>query len=242
MHNSSNCLPYRDPFEIFPRGFTKMCSIWRNWYYPFHSIGKNVSFHHTSKVCCARASRISLGNSVSLKEYAWLNVATNVPTGEPIIVIEDNCKIGFGSILSAKNKIYVERDVLFGQMVLVLDHNHAYEDIAIPVLDQGVTEGGRIRIGRGTWIGHGACIICSRGELTIGRNCVVAANSTVLQSVPDYAVVSGSPARVIRQFDCTRGAWVIGAMAGMSPVSVPGQFYGRFGLLNEDSISTQDVL
>ena len=215
-------LPRLDPLEVIPRTVAKVCSIWRTWYYPFHSIGRNVSFHYTSKVCCARASRISLGNCVSLKEYAWLNVATDVPTGEPVIVIDDNCKIGFGSIISAKNRINVERDVLFGQMVLVLDHNHAYEDIAVPILDQGVTEGGRIRIGQGTWIGHGACIICARGELTIGRNCVIAANSTVLQSVPDYAVVSGSPARVIRQYDSTKGVWVIGSMASVPNTSIPG--------------------
>lgn len=234
MHNR---ITYRDPFEIFPRGFAKLCSIWRNWYYPFHSIGKNVSFHYTSKVCCARASRISLGNSVSLKEYAWLNVATDVSTGDPVIVIDDNCKIGFGSIISAKNQIYVGRDVLFGQMVLVLDHNHAYDEVDLPIHEQGVTEGGRIRIGQGTWIGHGACIICTRGELTIGRNCVVAANSTVLQSVPDYAVVSGSPARIIRQFDCAKGAWVIGSMARMSSTSVLEHIYEQIKTMKKDTVS-----
>jgi acetyltransferase-like isoleucine patch superfamily enzyme len=169
-----------------------------------------VSFHITSKISRPRSSRISLGNSVSLKEYAWLSVATEDPTGEPTIVLGDNCHIGFGSIISAKNRIYLERDVLVGQVAVIVDHNHAYEDVTVPVIDQGITEGGTIRIGQGTWIGHGASIICPRGELTIGRNCVIAANSMVMRSIPDYSVVAGHPATIIRQYDLERRAWRLG--------------------------------
>lgn len=210
MHPKNSRRPADDPLEFFPRGLTKIYSLWLKNTYPFASIGPKVSFHFTSKVCRARASRISLGNLVSLREYAWLSVATEDPSGEPTIVLDDNCHIGFGSILSAKNRIHLERDVLVGQNVIIVDHNHAYEDINIPVLDQGITEGGRIRIGQGSWIGHGASIICPRGELTIGRNCVVAANSMVMRNVPDYSVVAGYPAAIIRQYDPETRTWRIG--------------------------------
>jgi acetyltransferase-like isoleucine patch superfamily enzyme len=202
--------PIDDPFQLLPAGRTKMHSLWVSWFYPFASIGRKVSFHFTSKVCRSRATRISLGNSVSLREYAWLNVATGDHTGDPLIVIDDNCHIGFGSIISARNRIHLERDVLVGQMVLMVDHNHAYEDINLPVLDQGITEGGTIRIGQGTWIGHGASIVCPRGELTVGRNCVIAANSMVMRSIPDYSVVAGFPATIIRQYDPEKRAWRAG--------------------------------
>jgi acetyltransferase-like isoleucine patch superfamily enzyme len=191
-----------------------MHSLWLSRFYPFASIGREVSFHFTSRVCRARASRISLGNSVSLREYAWLSVATEDPKGDPTIVLDDNCHIGFGSIISAKNRIHLERDVLVGQVVIIVDHNHAYENINVPVLEQGITEGGTIRIGQGTWIGHGASIICPRGELNIGRNCVIAANSMVMRSIPDYSVVAGYPATIIRQYDPERGAWRAGGREG----------------------------
>jgi acetyltransferase-like isoleucine patch superfamily enzyme len=161
-----------------------------------------------------RASRISLGNSVSLRKGAWLNVAAQEITGEPVIVIEDNTAIGNDSIISAKNLIYVERDVLIAQSVLIVDHNHAYEDINVPIVNQGITEGGRIRIGRGTWVARGATIICPKGELTIGRNCVIAANSVVTRSVPDYTLVAGLPARIIRQYDPETKTWRIGKSRG----------------------------
>ncbi len=169
-----------------------------------------MSFHFTSKVSRQRAPRISLGNSVRVSEQAWLNVATDDLTGEPTIVIDDNCIIASGSIISAKNRVHLERDVNVAQQVLIMDHNHAYEDLELPILKQGITEGGRIRIGEGSWIGHGAAILCSRGELTIGRHCVISANSVVTRSIPDYSVVFGIPADVIRQYDPRRRAWYMG--------------------------------
>lgn len=205
---------FRDPLELLPRALTRLYSIWVKLIYPFASIGRNVSFHFTSQLDRRRACRISIGDSVSLRKDAWLNVATEDPTGEPVIILEDNCHVGYGSIISAKNRIHLERDVLVGQQVIMVDHNHAYEDITMPVVKQSITEGGRIRVGQGSWIGRGAAIICPKGELTIGRNCVVAVNAVVTRSIPDYSVVVGMPARIIRQYDPETRAWRIGRNAG----------------------------
>jgi acetyltransferase-like isoleucine patch superfamily enzyme len=202
--------PFQDPLEFLPRGLTKLYSIWVSLVYPFASKGHNLSFHFTSQLNRQRAVRISLGNSVVLQKDAWLNVATEDPTGEPVIVIDDNCSIGYGSMVSAKNRIHLERDVLVGQQVVIIDHNHTYEDIMTPIAKQGLTEGGRIRIGQGTWIGRGSAIICARGELTIGRNCVVSVHSMITRSIPDYSVVFGSPATIIRQYDLETRAWRMG--------------------------------
>jgi acetyltransferase-like isoleucine patch superfamily enzyme len=202
--------PIDDPINLLPRAITKLNSLWMKWTYPFASIGEKASFHYTSKVFRPRSTRISLGNHVSLREYAWLSIATEDHTGEPVIVLEDNCHVGFGSILSAKNRIYLERDVLIGQMVLIVDHNHTYEDINVPVVHQGISGNGTVRIGQGTWVGHGAAIIAPRGDLTIGRNCVIAANSVVMRSIPDYSVVAGYPATIIRQYDPQTQSWRVG--------------------------------
>jgi acetyltransferase-like isoleucine patch superfamily enzyme len=203
---------FGDPLELLPRGLTKLYSIWISLTYPFASKGRNLSFHFTSQLDRQRAVRISLGNSISLKKDVWLNVATEDPTGEPVIVIDDNCSIGYGSIISAKNRIHIERDVLVAQQVLIVDHNHAYDDITIPIASQGITGEGKIRIGQGSWIGRGAAIISPRGELTIGRNCVVAVNAVVTRSIPDYSVVFGSPATIIKQYNPEMRAWCVGPM------------------------------
>lgn len=58
---------------------------------------------------------------------------------------------------------------------------------------------GPINIGNDVWIGA-QCIILS--GVTIGNGAVISANSTVTRNIPPYAIVGGSPAKVIRyRFD-----------------------------------------
>lgn len=214
MRRANDQQRFEDPVDLLSRGLTKLHSIWVSLIYPFASRGRNLSIHFTSQLNRQRASRISLGNSIIMKKGTWLNVADENCTGEPAILIEDGCCICADSIISAKNRIHLERDVLVSQSVLIMDHNHAYEDITVPIVRQGITEGGRIRIGQGSWIGHGAAVMCSSGELTIGRHCVVAANSVVVRSIPPYSVVGGIPARIIKQYDPVKRAWCAGSNDG----------------------------
>ncbi len=50
-------------------------------------------------------------------------------------------------------------------------------------------------IGNDVWIGEGALII---GGTKIGNGVVIAARAVVTKDVPDYAIVAGVPARIIR--------------------------------------------
>lgn len=216
MDYPNNSQPIEDPLDLLTRGLTKLYSIWVSRTYPFGSIGRGVQFHLSCKISRRRSPRVSLGNSVRLLERTWLNVATHDPNGEPTIIIDDNCSVGYDSIISGRNRVHIERNVLIGQQVVIQDHSHAYENPHVPIINQGITEGGRIRIGEGSWIGRGAAILCSRGELTIGRNCVVSANSVVTRSIPDYCVVFGMPAAIIRQYDPETGCWRMGQVRAVN--------------------------
>ena len=50
----------------------------------------------------------------------------------------------------------------------------------------------RVTIGRDTWIGDRAVVMAD-----VGEHCVVGAGAVVTRPVPDYAIVVGSPARVV---------------------------------------------
>jgi hypothetical protein len=54
----------------------------------------------------------------------------------------------------------------------------------------------RVTIGHDVWIGHGAIVLAGR---SIGTGAVVAAGSVVTKDVPDYTIVAGNPARLIRR-------------------------------------------
>jgi acetyltransferase-like isoleucine patch superfamily enzyme len=132
----------------------------------------------------------------------------NGEKGEPMLVIEDGCGIHRNTQISAKNYIHIERDVIMGPAALIMDHNHEFRDVTLPIKDQGISEGGTIRIEQGCWIGRGAAIVCNQGELVIGRNSVVAANALVTKSCPPFSVLVGNPARVATQFDPVKGIWM----------------------------------
>jgi acetyltransferase-like isoleucine patch superfamily enzyme len=200
-----------DPLKGFTRLAGKFHSLWLQWTYPFASIGKGVSVHSTCDLQRSRAKYMKLGNRVSLGREVWLNIPNVSICDESAIIIEDGCGIGRHSVISAKNQIHIQRNTIFGPSVLVMDHNHAFEDVTVPIGLQPMTPGGTIRIEEGCWIGFGAAIICSRGELVIGRGSVVGANSVVSRSVPAFSVVTGNPAKVVKQYDPAKKAWVIGS-------------------------------
>jgi acetyltransferase-like isoleucine patch superfamily enzyme len=191
---------FEDPLGLFPWGLSKLYTLWLRAIYPFASVGRDFFAHYTFQVSRAMARRIKLGSSVVMGKDVWLNIIPEA-TGEVNIVIDDNCCIAARSWISAKNHIHLERDVNVAPSVLIMDHGHAYENIALPIRKQGSTPGGTIRIERGCRIGQGAAIVCARGELVLGQNCVVAPNAVVLRSAPPYSVISGNPARVIEWFD-----------------------------------------
>jgi len=90
--------------------------------------------------------------------------------------------------------------------VWVTDNNHLFEDVTQPIKAQGWSEGGNVYIGDNSWIGTGAVLIGGRG-LRIGCGCVVGANSVVTNDVPDFSVVVGNPAKLVRRFDQGTGEW-----------------------------------
>jgi acetyltransferase-like isoleucine patch superfamily enzyme len=204
---------FQDPLFIITRILNKLYTSWLRITYPFAFMGKKVSIHYTCPINRLTAHRIKIGNHVRVHKDVYLGASLPPEEeGEPVLIIDDNCVIHWRSQVDAKNHIHLERDVLVSQDVLIIDQNHAYEDVTLPIERQGNTSGGRIRIGQGSWIAHGAAIICSQGELVLGRNCVVAAHAVVTRSAPPYSVLSGNPARVVKQYDPAKQAWVLGSV------------------------------
>lgn len=201
---------FEDPLKLVSRALTKLHSLWLEWTYPFASVGYDFSVHHSCDIRRAIAGYIRIGNDVLVGPDGRVDVPKIPDRGDPVIVIDDCCTIGPRVTILAINKIHVERDVIFGPSVLLMDHDHEFEDFTVPIGRQGTTQGGTIRIEQGCWIGFGAAIVSSRGELVIGRNSVVGANAVVTRSVPACSVVIGNPARIVKRFDPSKGEWVFG--------------------------------
>lgn len=89
--------------------------------------------------------------------------------------------------------VTLEDDVLVGSHVSIANgsRQHGIDRLDLPVREQP-GEWPRITIGNDTWIGDRAVVLAD-----VGRHCVVGAGAVVTRPVPDYAIVAGSPAKVI---------------------------------------------
>lgn len=168
-----------DPLRFLSWAGSRLYTLWLRATYPFESIGRGTSVHHTATVGRAIAGHIKLGNSVTIGKDAWLNIIPE-STDELNIIIDDDCCISARTVISAKNCIHLEQSVHLAPSVLIQDHSHFYEWTHLPIKSQKATEGGRIRIERGCRIGQGVAIVCDRGELVLGEGSIVMPNSVVL--------------------------------------------------------------
>lgn len=202
-----------DLLRWVPRIFIKLYSTWVRMTYPFAALGRKLSIHYTCSLLRSSASRIKLGSFIQIRKDSMVQVVgEGTPSTGSAIILEDNICIGVRCCVSARNFVHLGKDVMLAQSVLIADHPYAYGNEKAWEGVEGRAMGGRVKIGDGTWIGQKAAIVCSEGELVLGRNCVVAANSVVTRSFPANSVLFGNPARVVKQFDPVRKAWVLGAV------------------------------
>jgi acetyltransferase-like isoleucine patch superfamily enzyme len=198
--------PLREMFWQFIR--LKIIGAIARRRYAFRALGKGVLLDPTADF--SGSNFIEIGDHTWIQKHCWLSVALiglkNVPS-RPVISVGKNCSLGKRTMITASNRVIIKDNVLTSPNVLIMDHNHIYDDPSLPIKDQGITTSGEVTVEENCWIGMNACII-AKGTLRVGKNSVIAANSVVTRDVPPHCVVAGAPARVIKRFDFTSNTWI----------------------------------
>jgi len=153
--------------------------------------------------------KLSVGENVNVHpstSYNYVQFGDNLKIAKECIIFgseEHTVTIGSGSILAmctiidgTQAEVKIGKNVSLGQQSVLVSHYNVPESSKLKKLFK--IQAAPITIGDDTWTGSG-CIFAP--GVTVGKCCIIASNSYVDRSVPDYSIYGGNPAKLIRNID-----------------------------------------
>ena len=145
--------------------------------------------------------RIFIGKRVRIFPKARLEVVDK----ESSIIFEDNISVGqnLHIISGGGQKLIIGTNTTISANVFITNVDHEYKEIDVHVLKQNILMK-NTRIGENCFIGYGVVI---QAGTTLGKQCIVGANAVVRGNFPDYSVIAGVPAKIIKRYDGKSKTW-----------------------------------
>jgi len=121
-----------------------------------------------------------------------VNRKVDVASGKRVTV-GNNCALGPGMVIIGD--VVVGDDLMSGPDVVMISYNHRVDDTSRPMRVQGASESRPVVIGDDVWIGMRAMIMPG---VTVGSHAIIAAGSVVTKDVPEWGIVGGNPAKILK--------------------------------------------
>lgn len=134
----------------------------------------------------ARPLFASCGKNVNIERKADFGRGKDISIGN---------NSGLGLNCHVRGPLVIGDNVMMGPDVRIITNNHCTERTDIPMCQQGDMPSAKVTIGNDVWIGTRVIILPG---VTIGDGAIIAAGAVVSKDVPEYAVVGGVPAKVIK--------------------------------------------
>lgn len=136
------------------------------------------------RACLLRGMGCRVGKSCELEPGVDVGL-------RPQVEIGNHCQINRNVTIRGAT---VGDNVMIAPGAVILDRQHVFYRTDIPMRAQGESRS-RVSIGDDVWIGQNAIVMPG---VTIGGGAIVAAGAVVTKDVPEYAIVAGVPAKIIR--------------------------------------------
>jgi maltose O-acetyltransferase len=136
---------------------------------------------------CAKNTFKKCGKNINIEKGAYFGNGKNIE-------IDDYSGIGVNCIIPSNIKI--GKYVMMGPNVIIYNTSHKFEDTKIPMYYQGSIISQPLLIEDDVWIGTRVIILPNVKR--IGKGSIIGAGSIVTKDVPDFAIVGGNPAKIIR--------------------------------------------
>lgn len=163
----------------------------------FKKIG--LSSYISSPVFILNGNRIEIGNRVRIFPGSRMEVHN-----DGTIIIENNCSIGQNlHLISSNEKLIIGKNTTISGNVFITNIDHDYTEIGVHILAQEY----KVRttnVGQNCFIGYGAVL---QPGTVLGEQCVVGANSVVRGTFPDFCVIAGVPAKIVKRYNTVTQFW-----------------------------------
>lgn len=181
--------------RMIPVGFVVnrvRCTLWTIFYrffgtLFFSNMAKGCSFEGWVQIP-QRGGHIRINS----KCHICKNVEFTVAQGAELNM--DGVFIGPCVSISCHEGVEIGRHTQLAGGVAIHDNNHNFDDCDTPICKQGFCSE-KITIGEDVWVGTHAVILQG---VKVGNHSIIGAGSIVTKDVPDWAIVGGNPAKVIR--------------------------------------------
>lgn len=161
--------------------------------------GKVSSFFFSKNIKkCGKNANIGIG--CKYRYPAFIEVGNNVIIGKntslfsetlhtKYLILDDTVSIGSNCTIDFSGGILIRNNAHIAHNVLVSTHDHGYDYLNEPI-------GKSLEIGEYAFIGSRSIIMHNCNY--IGKHAVIGTGSVVTKDVPDYAIVAGNPAKIIK--------------------------------------------
>lgn len=146
-----------------------------------------VLFFSEIKVYILRLVGAKVGRRTTIYPDVWIFPGRGLTCG-------DDVDFALGVVVTTNGGVVIGDRVLLGYRVQVLSANHAIPEGRGRIFGSGHTYA-QVSIGNDVWVGANSIILPG---VNIGEGAVVAAGSVVTKDVPDFAIVGGIPAKIIK--------------------------------------------
>lgn len=165
---------------------------------PFYGEFKFPSYI-AKPIYIGNARRIFVGKRVRVLPHARIEVVDKTSS----IVFQANISIGQNFHITSAADLVIGESTTIAENVMITNIDHEYQQINKHIMDQPLLVK-ETRVGENCFIGFGAVI---QAGTILGKQCVVGANAVVRGHFPDYCVIVGVPAKIVKRYNPSTCEW-----------------------------------